>query len=198
MARTRSAAAHDKVLEATLALFVERGIGATSMDSVAEASGVSKATIYKHWADKDALALEALCSVFGLYEQPPKFDSGNLRQDFIDVLTYQPAKEHQEMKNRIMPHVMAYAAQNREFGEKWRTRMIELPQARLTKLLQRGMAEKKLDRMDPKAGIALLFGPMLYHHIFVNRKQITSRAKKSSDALAARVVDTFWKAYGKT
>ena len=48
---------------------------------------------------------------------------------------------------RAQVHVMAYAAQNREFGEKWRTRVIELPQARLTKLLQRGMAEKKLDRM---------------------------------------------------
>ena len=36
-------------------LFSERGIDATSMDAIAETSGVSKATIYKHWQDKDAL-----------------------------------------------------------------------------------------------------------------------------------------------
>ena len=48
MPRTRSADAHRKVLDAALELFAERGIDATSMDAIAEASGVSKATIYKH------------------------------------------------------------------------------------------------------------------------------------------------------
>ncbi|HMV48309.1 MAG TPA: helix-turn-helix domain-containing protein, partial [Blastocatellia bacterium] len=60
MARPRSAQAHEQVLEAALRLFAERGIDATSMDAIAEASGVSKATIYKHWADKNTLCLEAL------------------------------------------------------------------------------------------------------------------------------------------
>ena len=48
MARTRSASAHRKVLDAALALFAERGIEGASMDAVAEHSGVSKATIYKN------------------------------------------------------------------------------------------------------------------------------------------------------
>src|SRR5437667_9035273 len=112
MVRTRSTLAHEKVLEATLVLF-ERGIDASSMDAISEASGVSKATIYKHWQDKDALALEALGMLFGMHDEPPKFDSGDLRQDFVDVLNYQPARPRQEMKNRVMPHVMAYAARNR-------------------------------------------------------------------------------------
>ena len=99
--------AHEKVLEAALALFGERGIDAASMDAIAEKSGVSKATIYKHWQDKDALALEALSLMFGLDEEAPKFDSGDLRQDLVDALTYQPAPERQEMKNRMMPYVMA-------------------------------------------------------------------------------------------
>ena len=58
MGRPRSAEAHTKVLLAAVHLFAEQGIEATSMDSIAEASGVSKATIYKHWQDKDALCLE--------------------------------------------------------------------------------------------------------------------------------------------
>jgi hypothetical protein len=63
--------------------------------------------------DKAALALEALGLLFGLHEEAPKFDSGDLRQDFVDVLTYQPSKPRQEMKNRVMPHVMVHAARNR-------------------------------------------------------------------------------------
>src|SRR5882724_512449 len=99
MARTPSAQAHSKVLEASLSLFAKDGIDATSMDAIAEVSGVSKATIYKHWHDKAALALEALGLLFGLHEESPKFDSGDLHRDFIDVLIYQPSKQRQEMKN---------------------------------------------------------------------------------------------------
>ncbi|MBV8904184.1 MAG: helix-turn-helix transcriptional regulator, partial [Acidobacteriia bacterium] len=46
MPRPRSAKSHRKVLDAALSLVSERGIEATSMDAIAEASGVSKATIY--------------------------------------------------------------------------------------------------------------------------------------------------------
>ena len=48
------------MLRAALDLFGERGIDATSMDAIAQASGVSKATIYNHWADKEALLMEVM------------------------------------------------------------------------------------------------------------------------------------------
>ena len=57
MARSRSPQAHDKVLRAALDLFSERGIEATSMDAIAQHSGVSKATIYNHWPDKGDLLM---------------------------------------------------------------------------------------------------------------------------------------------
>src|SRR5450432_266737 len=90
MARPRSAKAHKKVLDAAIELFSERGIDATSMDSIAEASGVSKATIYKHWQDKDALGLEVMGHLHGLDEEPPVFDSTDFRADLIAQLQYQP------------------------------------------------------------------------------------------------------------
>jgi AcrR family transcriptional regulator len=193
MVRTRSTQAHEKVLEATLALF-ERGIDTTSMDAIAEKSGVSKATIYKHWPDKDALALEALSLVFGLDEVAPRFDSGDLRQDLVDALTYQPSPERQEMKNRMMPHVMAYAARNRKFGEQWRTRVIERPQTRLKDLLQRGIEHRQLvSKINLDTGLALLLGPMIYWHIFVGKKSLTPMPKD----LAIEVVSAFWKVYGR-
>jgi hypothetical protein len=65
MVRPRSIEAHEKVLNAALALFAERGIEATSMDAISQASGVSKATIYNHWADKEALLLEVMLMVNG-------------------------------------------------------------------------------------------------------------------------------------
>src|SRR5215831_15652280 len=74
MARTRSLSAHRKVLDAALELVADAGVEATSMDAIARKSGVSKATIYKHWADKDALLLEMMAVAAGLHTRP-KFDS---------------------------------------------------------------------------------------------------------------------------
>ena len=46
------------------------------MDAIAQASGVSKATIYNHWADKEALLMEVMLMVNGLDREPEDVDSG--------------------------------------------------------------------------------------------------------------------------
>ena len=192
MARPRSISAHRKVLDAALNLFAERGVDATSMDALAEASGVSKATIYKHWRDKDELCLEALGYLHGVDEEPPVFDSGDLRADLIAQLNYQPAVHRKEMKERIMPHLMAYAARNRTFGDQWRARVLERPRAQIRDMLKRGVQTGKLVKsLDPDVGIALLIGPMLYRHVFINR----FGGKLPAD-LATHVADAFIAAFG--
>src|SRR5215510_2213899 len=104
MPRTRSASAHQKVLKAALELVAENGIDGTSMDAVARESGVSKATIYKHWADKDALLLEMLAEASGLRSRP-KFDTGDTRTDLTDLLSYRPPQSH-EVRERLLPHII--------------------------------------------------------------------------------------------
>ena len=77
-------------------------------------SGVSKATIYKHWADKDALLLEVLADIIGLHARPV-FDTGDTRADMVAVLAYRPPEDG-GMRQRILPHLVAYSARNAEFG----------------------------------------------------------------------------------
>ncbi|HSY71293.1 MAG TPA: TetR/AcrR family transcriptional regulator [Alloacidobacterium sp.] len=192
MARTRSATAHRDVLEAALNLFAERGIDATSMDAIAEASGVSKATIYKHWRDKDQLCLEVLGYLHGVDEKAPIFDSGDLHADLIAQLNYQPAAHRREMKERIMPHMIAYSARNRTFGEQWRARVLERPRTQLRDILKRGVQRGKLIKsLDPDVGIALLIGPMLYRNVFGSH----FGGKMPAD-LATHVADAFIAAFG--
>lgn len=191
MARTKSSHAHDKVLDAALELFAERGIDGASVDAIAATSGVSKATIYKHWKDKDSLALEALSELLGLNEKAPVFDSGNLRTDLIDALNYQPPEPDPEKKNRIMPHLMAYAARNREFGIQWRSRAIERPRRQITEILKRAVKQRTFPRsLDFEISLAILLGPMLYQHIFLRR---LGKAGNPHPDLAVHVVAAFWK-----
>jgi TetR/AcrR family transcriptional repressor of mexJK operon len=53
--RPRNTAKDESILHAAGDLFMGRGYEAVSLDAVAQAAGVSKATIYARYADKDAL-----------------------------------------------------------------------------------------------------------------------------------------------
>lgn len=192
MGRPRSAQAHRKVLDTAAELFAGRGIDATSMDAIAEASGVSKATIYKHWPDKDALCMEVLAHVHGLDEELPIFDSGDFRADLIAQLRYEPAVDRKALKERIWPHLMAYSARNRAFGDAWRSKVMEPARVAFIALMKRGVKLKILKPgMDLEAGIAILLGPMIYQHVFVRRM-----GKKSPKNLEAQVADAFLGAFG--
>lgn len=189
--RPRSIAAHKKVLDATVTLFSERGIDATSMDSIAEASRVSKATIYKHWPDKDTLAMEVLAHVHGLDQDPPDFNSGDYRSDLIARLAYQPGAD-QALKDKIWPHLMAYSASNPAFGDAWRARVVEPARAGLIAIIKRGQREGLVRKsLDLEVGVALLLGPFIYAHVFIRRL-----ARTPPKDLEIHVADAFLAAFG--
>jgi AcrR family transcriptional regulator len=187
--RPRSKRAHDKVLDAAIELFADRGVEGTSIDSIAARSGVSKATIYKHWPDKDALCLEALGRIHGLDRERPEFDSGDLLQDLIDFLNHKPPEELSELRDRLMPHLIAYAARNQEFGRAWRLRIMEPGRAKAIELMRRGIAEGEFPAdLDTSLGLALLIGPMMYKHISRNVTPVPEN-------LAEGVARAFWRAF---
>ena len=167
MVRVRSLEAHEKVLRAALDLFGERGIDATSMDAIARESGVSKATIYNHWADKEALLLEAMLFVNGLDREPEDVDTGDIERDIATVLSRKPPDEFEAARTRMMPTLIAYSAVHVEFGKAWRHRVLEPPRQCLKKILRGGMERGMIaPSLDLELAMALLLGPMLYNHIF--------------------------------
>ncbi|MDP9134132.1 MAG: TetR/AcrR family transcriptional regulator, partial [Actinomycetota bacterium] len=74
--RPRSEKATNAILEAAAELLLLRGLGAMSMDEVAERAGVSKATIYRWWPSKEMLALDALLAWAAV--RAPTRDTGSL------------------------------------------------------------------------------------------------------------------------
>jgi AcrR family transcriptional regulator len=188
MPRPRSEKAHRKVIEAALNLIASRGFEATSMDAIAETSGVSKATIYKHWPDKDALLLELMADLNGLHNRPT-FDTGNPRADIVAVLSYRPP-ECAELRERITPHFMAYAGRNPAFGDAWRNMVMEPPRQELRRLLGQAVEKGELSpNLDHEVSLSLLLGPIVYWYVFLRRKTADPAA------LAESVVDAFYRAF---
>ena len=190
MPRRRSPRAHKSVLDAALKLFADQGIDATSMDAIATESGVSKATIYKHWPNKDALCLEVLASSKGLNE-PPVLKTGDNRADMIAVLKQHPPRAQSGgLQNRLVPHFMAYAGHHPAFRKAWRARMMQPSRTQLVQLVKRSIAEGSLPAdLDVDVCVAMLLGPMIYRNV------LALMGRKLPENMAERVVDAFWRAH---
>ena len=56
----RPVSAHERILEATTALLLERGYGATSIDGICRIAGVTKGGLFYHFDSKETLASAAV------------------------------------------------------------------------------------------------------------------------------------------
>jgi AcrR family transcriptional regulator len=179
------------VLNAALHLFSERGIDATSMDAIAETSGVSKATIYKHWSDKDALCLEVLDRC-GADVAAREVDAGDVRADLLAILSHRPAERQTDIRIRLMPHLMAYAARNPAFAKAWQSRFLDPARTELKRAFARAIERRELPRtLNVDLAIALLIGPMVYGNL---RRRINEHVPEN---LVELVVDAFLRCYGR-
>ncbi len=71
------------------------------------------------------------------------FDSGDFRADLIAQLQYHPAADRQALREKMTPHMIAYASRNRAMGAMWRARVVEPARLALTNMIKRG--EKRGD-----------------------------------------------------
>jgi AcrR family transcriptional regulator len=83
--RPRDPDAEPRIRRYTVQLLLERGFDGMTVDDVAEAAGVGKATIYRRWASKELLANDALAELFDI--EIPDADTGSMEGDLRQVYT---------------------------------------------------------------------------------------------------------------
>ena len=82
--RRRDPSRDEAILAATLASFAEEGYAGVSIEGVAARAGVGKATIYRRYASKAQLVVEAVRVGACLNDHLP--DTGDLRSDLASML----------------------------------------------------------------------------------------------------------------
>lgn len=98
--RPRSAAADEAILEATRASLVDLGWSKLTMGDVATRAGVAKTTLYRRWAGKNELVVDAVAVLFDELELP---DLGSLSADVqAMVLQFAGLLERPETQTALM------------------------------------------------------------------------------------------------
>ena len=92
------------ILDATLDIVAEVGYAGLTVDAVAQRAGVGKATIYRRWASKESLLLEAWRSCIAPIVQP---DTGTLRGDVEAMLNTVNHGRPNDVLRRIFPQMIA-------------------------------------------------------------------------------------------
>ncbi|MDG4809180.1 TetR/AcrR family transcriptional regulator [Micromonospora sp. WMMD1120] len=178
--RPRSIRADEAIIEATLDLLAEGStIEALSIEAIAARAGVGKATIYRRWAGKDALLLDALRRLKGVLAQP----AGHSVRDDLVLLVGAIGKNHDPRAAKIMPCLVP--AVNRSSDQFQLYQNIIAPRRQLMReVLRRGIAEGALRAdIDVEVTMALLTGPMLIQRVLQWNPDLDERT------LPERVVD---------
>jgi len=83
--RPRNVQADEAILDAVIGLLAEgQSAAAISIEAVAAKAGVGKATIYRRWANKEALLVDAVASMKGPLPVP---EGKSVRDDLIMLIT---------------------------------------------------------------------------------------------------------------
>jgi AcrR family transcriptional regulator len=178
--RPRSKLADSAILRAATDLLAERGLGGMSIEEVACRAGVGKATIYRRWPSRGALALDAFPAEF--LGQQPLPDTGTLRGDLLTALRAWIRSVTQTSAGPMLSGLIAEVQQDRALAAAWRDRFVEPVRAQHAIMLDRAISRGEIPAdTDKDVVIDLLFGPA-YHRLLHGHRPLT-------DQFARRVVD---------
>ncbi|MFD3314593.1 TetR/AcrR family transcriptional regulator [Streptomyces sp. NPDC058656] len=120
--RPRSAAADAAILAATRAALVELGWSKLTLGDVATRAGVAKTTLYRRWAGKNELVVDAVAALFDELELP---DRGSLAADIEGVvLQFAAILARPEAKSGLMA-VLAESTRDDALRERIRASVVD-------------------------------------------------------------------------
>jgi AcrR family transcriptional regulator len=163
--RPRSDRAHRAILEAAREHLVKDGFADLRLEHVAAEAGVGKATIYRRWASKEALALDVLMQLAAPHIAID--DVGDTRfellaavENVIRAITGTPF-------GPVIQALLSQIATNPALGVQFRASIVQASRDEIARVVRRGIARGEL-RPDVEIEVAteLLIGPVYFRLMF--------------------------------
>ena len=159
----------ERVLTASLDLLMEAGLGELTIDDISRRSGVAKTTIYRHWAGRSALVIDACSQMTDGQEAPP--DTGSLEGDLRAILAGIADLLGTARWSSVLPSIVDAAEHDPGFAG-IHSRIQHGHAAPLRAALDRAAVRGEIPpAADRDAIAAALLGPLFYRRWF-SREQI--------------------------
>jgi AcrR family transcriptional regulator len=166
--RPRDAGADEAILTATVEALADGGIAGLSMDLVARRAGVGKSTIYRRWASKEALVLDALRTT----PLATPADTGSVRDDLLAYAAAMAEKFTSQSTSDVLPHLIEAAC----YDERLARSLHDFNRSRqepLRQILGRARSRGELAAdVDPELLIEVIIGAF-YVRRLINREQFS-------------------------
>ena len=159
--RPRSERARRAVLDAAAHELFAHGVAAITVDAIAERAGVSKATIYKWWPSKAAIAVDAFLET--VEPQVPSPDVGDLYRELAEPAIAQLRLFRDTPVGFALASIVAAAQSDPDVAEAFRNRWLGARRRDAYQAIDRAKARKQI-RADADADVLLdvIFGPIYY------------------------------------
>lgn len=190
------------ILDAAFLLFARQGFAQTGMDAIAAEAGVSKPTIYNHFADKEHLFREALISITDreLARNLSLLDKlqveGDIRAMLEDVGFHFISACLDESSWAFQRLLAAESLQFPELPKEVQSRTVDRVIDALADRMARLTLARRLDITDPVIAaqqfVALLYAPINA----ISRHPVRRHDREELLKIAKVAVDTFLRAFG--
>ena len=177
------------MLRATLDVIAEQGVTGFSVDTVAARSGVSKATIYRHWGSRARLIHAAISSLQPTTVEP---DTGSLRDDLVELLTHLLEYFDTPKVAEVFPSFLDAAVRDAELAE-LRQETLRMGRASFERVVRLGIARGELPPdVDVHLVVDLARAPIIYRRVVAQLPVRASEVDAIVDAVLAafRLVTT--------
>lgn len=187
MPATEPSVTRDRIIEQATRLFVSRGYHAMSMREIAEAVGVTKAALYYHFSDKEALFVAVLTASLDRLEailQTARATGRTAREQVREMLNGIFAQSpDQRAIVRVARQEMAALSQEtlEQFGRLYYAKFVGQVEA----ILADGVARRELRQLDPRQATWLLMG--MVYPLLDTAPNLAAGAEESALALALTV-----------
>jgi AcrR family transcriptional regulator len=159
--RPRSRQTNKAILKAAAEIVIASGLAEMTIEGVAERAGVGKASIYRRWPSKGALAFEAVVESIMTAEPTP--DTGSLEGDLAQVAESWVRLANIRGAGRTLAHFIAEVQSDEDLAAAWRERFVDRIRRERRPIIDRAIARGEIPAgSDPELIMDLLYGP-LYH-----------------------------------
>lgn len=170
------------VIRATSLLMHEVGLRAMTTDEISARSGVSKATIYKWWPNKYAVAIEAFLTE--MMAESPDPDTGSAREDFRLAIRG-VARFYSGPSAHVFAQLIGVAQSDARVQSELREHLVAPRRELMRQIWDRGVARGELrSDADADAAVDLLIGSVLYRLLMGH----APLDEKAADALVDTLV----------